>query len=186
MPLTPPSRRDLLRAGSALAGAVALGACGGSVAGPAPKARATATPTAGAVHLLDQALVVEHTTLYAYSLGVQLFGAATAPLATSFRQHHLDHRDRLRSLIAGLGGTPTPARASYDVGTPPGDENGILSLVATLEEEAARAHYAALRQIADPAILQQLGSIMADEAQHSAALRTVLQQDPAPAAFVTA
>src|SRR5438552_15222243 len=102
MPLPPPSRRDLLRTGSALAGAVALGACGGSVAGPAPKARATATPTAGAVHLLDQALVVEHTTLYAYSLGVLLFGDATAPLATSFRHHNLDRHYRLISLLVVL------------------------------------------------------------------------------------
>ena len=184
MPPPQPTRRDLLRAGSALAGAGALGACGGGGSGPAPPA--LATPIAGAVHVLNAALVVEHTTLYAYAQGMTLFGSQTAPLAVSFRPHHLDHRDRLRSLITGLGGTPTPARPSYDIGAPPADENGVLSLVATLEEEAARTQYAALRQIADPAILQQLGSIMADEAQHSAALRTVLQQDPAPAGFVTA
>jgi len=184
MPLPQPTRRDLLRAGAVLAGAAALGACGGGGAGPAPSAQAT--PTAGAAHVLNAALVVEHTTLYAYAQGMSLFGSQTAPLAAAFRQHHLDHRDRLRTLITGLGGTPTPARDSYDIGAPPSDENGVLSLVATLEEEAARAHYTALRQIADPAILQQLGSIMADEGQHSAALRTVLQQDPAPAAFVTA
>ena len=184
MPLPQPTRRDVLRAGSALTGAAALVACGGGGSGPAPTARAT--PTAGAVHVLDAALVVEHTTLYAYAQGMSRFGSQTAPLATAFRQHHLDHRDRLRSLITGLGGTPTPARDSYDIGSPPSDENGVLSLVATLEEEATRAHYAALRQIADPAILQQLASIMADEAQHSAALRAVLQQDPAPAALVTA
>ncbi|HEX6493024.1 MAG TPA: DUF4439 domain-containing protein [Candidatus Dormibacteraeota bacterium] len=186
MPPIPPSRRDLLRAGSALVGAAALGACGGGGSGPEPSSRASASPAGGTVHLLDAALVVEHTTLYAYARGMSLFGSATGPLATAFRQHHLDHRDRLRTLITGLGGIPTPARDSYDIGAPPADENGVLSLVATLEEEAARAHYAALRQISDPAVLQQLGSIMADEAQHSAALRTVLQQDPAPAAFVSA
>lgn len=181
----PPSRRDLLRAGSALAGTVALGGCGGGGQGPTPPgARATATPE-GIVRVLDTSLVVEHTTLYAYALGSYLLGAATAPLGAAFRQHHLDHRDRLSSLITGLGGIPTPARSSYDIGTPPTDENGMVSLVATLEEEATRAHFAALRQIADPAILQALGSIMADEAQHSAALRAVLQQDPAPTALVS-
>jgi bacterioferritin (cytochrome b1) len=182
MPPMPPSRRDLLRSGVGLAGAAALTACGGGGSATSPPA----SPAAGPVHVLNTVLVLEHTTLHAYAQGMSLFGTATAPLATAFRQHHLDHRDRLRSLITGLGGTPTPARDSYDIGTAPTDENGVLSLVATLEEEAARAHYAALRQIADPAVLQQLGSIMADEAQHSAALRAVLQQDPAPSAFVSA
>jgi bacterioferritin (cytochrome b1) len=186
MPHPPPSRRDVLRAGSALTGAIALGGCGGDGSGPAPTGRATASPPGGAVHVLNTALVVENTTLYAYAQGQSLLGAVTAPLGTAFRRHHLDHRDRLASLISGLGGTPTPARSSYDIGTPPTDENGMLGLVASLEEEATRSHYAALRQISDPAILQALASIMADEAQHSAALRTVLQQDPAPAALVSA
>jgi bacterioferritin (cytochrome b1) len=181
MPHPPPSRRDVLRAGSAIAGAVALGGCGGGGSGPAPSARAPAGP----VHVLNAALVVEHTTLYAYAQGSSLLGAATAPLGTAFRQHHLDHRDRLSSLITGLGGRPAPARSRYDIGAPPTDENGMLNLVATLEEEAARSHDAALRQISDPAILQALASIMAAEAQHSAALRTVLQQDPAPEALVS-
>jgi bacterioferritin (cytochrome b1) len=186
MPHPPPSRRDLLRAGSALAGAVALGGCGGGGSGPAPTARPATGPPPGAVQVLNAALVVEHTTLYAYAQGASLLGPVTAPLATAFRQHHLDHRDRLSSLVTALGGTPAPARSSYDIGTPPTDENGVLSLVASLEEEATRSHYAALRQISDPATVQALASIMADEAQHSAALRTVLQQDPAPEALVSA
>jgi bacterioferritin (cytochrome b1) len=187
MPQPPPTRRDVLRAGTAVAGATALSACGGD--GSASRTGAptrSAAPAADPVHVLNQALVVEHTTLYAYTLGLPLLGSQTAPLATAFRQHHIDHRDRLIQLIRDLGGTPTPARDSYDLGAPPTDENGMVSLAATLEEEAARAGYSALRQLDDPATQQTLGSIMGDEAQHAAALRTVLQQDPAPASFVSA
>jgi bacterioferritin (cytochrome b1) len=187
MPQPPPTRRDVLRAGAAAAGAGALSACGGG-----GSASRTGVPTRSAttapdpVHVLDQALVVEHTTVYAYTLGVPLLGSLTAPMATAFRLHHIDHRDLLIRLIRGLGGTPTPARDSYDIGTPPTDEGGMVSLAATLEEQAARAGFAALRQLHDPATQQALGSIMGDEAQHAAALRTVLQQDPAPASFVSA
>jgi bacterioferritin (cytochrome b1) len=107
------------------------------------------------------------------------------PLATGFRQNHVDHRDRLAQVISGLGGTPTPARDSYDLGPPPADEGTMTSLATTLEEQSAKAHFSALRQLADPIVTQLLASIMGDEAQHSALLRTVLQQDPAPASFVT-
>jgi hypothetical protein len=187
MPQPPPTRRDVLRAGSAVAGAVALTACGqnGSATGT-PGPTHSATPVPDPVHILDQLLLVEHTTVYAYTLGIPLLGSVTAPLATAFRLHHIDHRERLIQLIRGLGGTPTPARDSYDIGTPPADENGMVSLAASLEERSARAGYAALRQLGDPATQQTLGSIMAAEAQHAAALSTVLQQDPAPASLVSA
>ncbi len=185
MPERPPSRRDLLRAGTAMAGTVALAGCGGG--GAAVRSpRATLAPDP--IHVLDGVLVVEHTNVYAYGLGQGLLGAITAPLAAGFRQHHADHRDRLIRLIRSLGGTPTPARTTYDIGTPPTDEEGMVTLLGALEEQAARAHYAALRRIAeiiDPALLQTLGSIMADEAEHAAALAIVLRADPAPAAFVS-
>jgi hypothetical protein len=187
MPEPTPSRRDLLRAGTAVAGAAALAGCGGG-GGSAPttgSATASTGPTADPVQVLDGVLAVEHTTVYAYGLGASLLGAVTAPLAAGFRQSHADHRDRLAQLIRSLGGTPSPARPSYDVGTPPTDEQGMVTLLASLEEEATRAHYAALRQIGDPALLQTLGSIMADEAEHAAALRIVLREDPAPASFVS-
>ncbi|HEY0410425.1 MAG TPA: DUF4439 domain-containing protein [Candidatus Dormibacteraeota bacterium] len=176
------TRRSLLQATGAAASGVALGACGGSTPGPGPGL----TPRPGdAVRVLNQVLVTEHTVIHAYTAGLPLLGSVIAPLATAFRQNHVDHRDRLAQVIAGLGGTPTPARDSYDLGTPPADEATMTSLAATLEEQSARAHYAALRQLDDPTVVQLLASIMGDEAQHSAALRTVLQEDPAPASFVS-
>jgi bacterioferritin (cytochrome b1) len=176
------TRRSLLRATGAAAGGVVLGACGGS-----PPASGTgSTPRPGdAVRLLNQVLVAEHTVIHAYTVGLPLLGSVTAPLASAFRQHHVDHRDRLARVVTGLGGTPTPARDGYDLGTPPADEGTMTSLAATLEEQSARAHHAALRQLDDPIVVQLLASIMGDEAQHSAVLRTVLQEDPAPASFVS-
>ncbi|HEV7467922.1 MAG TPA: ferritin-like domain-containing protein [Candidatus Dormibacteraeota bacterium] len=177
-----PTRRSLLRAAGAAAGGVALGACGGSSPGTATGS----TPRPGdAVRVLNQVLVAEHTVINAYTVGLPLLGSVIAPLATAFRQNHVDHRDRLAQVITGLGGTPTPARGSYDLGTPPTDEGTTTSLAATLEEQSARAHYSALRQLDDPIVVQLLASIMGDEAQHSAVLRTLLQEDPAPASFVS-
>jgi bacterioferritin (cytochrome b1) len=187
MPQPPPTRRDVLRVGATVAGAAAVSACGGDGSASrtgAPTRSAAAAPDP--VHVLNQALVVEHTTVFAYTLGLPLLGSVTSPMATAFRQHHSDHRDLLIRLIRGLGGTPTPARDSYDIGAPPTDEGGMVSLAATLEEQAARAGFAALRQLDDPATQQTLGSILGDEAQHAAAWRTLLQQDPAPASFVSA
>lgn len=181
MPERPLSRRDLLRAGTAMAGTAALAGCGGGGAA----VRSPRSPAADPVHVLDGVLVIEHTNVYAYGLGQGLLGEVTAPLAADFRQHHADHRDRLIRLIGSLGGAPTPARTSYDVGATPADEEGMVTLLAALEEQAARAHYAALKLISDPALLQTLGSIMADEAEHAAALAIVLRADPAPAAFVS-
>ncbi len=177
------TRRSLLRASGAAAAGAALGACGGTPSGTGTGP----TPRPGdAVRVLNQLLVTEHTVIHAYTVGLPLLGSMTAPVATAFRQNHADHRDRLAEVITGLGGTPTPARDSYDLGTPPADEGTMTSLAATLEEQAAKAHYAALRQLDDPVVVQLLASIMGDEAQHSAVLRTVLQQDPAPASFVSA
>ena len=177
-----PTRRSLLQAAGVAAGGVALGACGGSPSGTG----AGSSPRPGdAVRVLNQVLVAEHTVIHAYTVGLPLLGSVTAPLATAFRQNHVDHRDRLAHVIAGLGGTPTPARDSYDLGTPPADEGTMTSLAATLEEQSTKAHFSALRQLDDPVVVQLLASIMGDEAQHSAALRTVLQEDPAPASFVS-
>ena len=176
------TRRALLRATGTAAGGVALGACGGSPQGTGPGA----TPrSADAIRILDQVLVTEHTVIHAYTVGLPLLGSVIAPLATAFRQNHVEHRDRLAQVITGLGGTPTPPRDSYDLGTPPADEGTMTSLAATLEEQSARAHYAALRQLDDPTVVQLLASIMGDEAQHSAVLRNVLQEDPAPTSFVS-
>jgi bacterioferritin (cytochrome b1) len=177
-----PTRRSLLRAAGVAAGGAALGACGGSPAGTGTGS--TPRPQ-DVVRVLDLVLVAEHAVIHAYTVGLPLLGSVTTPLATAFRQNHVDHRDRLAQVISGLGGTPTPARESYDLGTPPADEGTMTSLAATLEEQSARAHFAALRQLDDPVAAQLLASIMGDEAQHSAVLRTVLQQDPAPASFVS-
>jgi bacterioferritin (cytochrome b1) len=177
-----PTRRSLLRAVGTAAGGVALGACGGSPSGTGTGS----TPRPGdAVRVLNQLLVAEHTIIHAYTVGLPLLGSVTATLAAAFRQNHVDHRDRLAHVISGLGGTPTPARDSDDLGPPPADEGTTMSLAASLEEQSARAHYSALRQLDDPVVVQLLASIMGDEAQHSAVLRTVLQQDPAPASFVS-
>jgi bacterioferritin (cytochrome b1) len=179
-PLPTPSRRAFLRATTAT-GAAALGACGGSGAGPT--AKATATTAVGA---LNGALVLEHTAVHAYTVGLPLLGPVTQPLATGFRQNHIDHRDRLIQIIRGLGGTPTPAKDSYDIGAAPADEQAMVSLAADLEDRAARTYYATLQKLDDPTVVQTLGSIMGDEAQHAAVLRSALQQDPAPASFVVA
>ena len=183
MPPTRPTRRRLLGAAGAAVGAAALGGCGG---GPAPHRGGPSPTPADAVHLLDAALVVEHTTVHGYDVAVPLLSATTATSGSAFRQHHVDHRDRLAQIISRLGGTPTPAKDTYDIGPAPADEAGALSLLTSLEEQAAKTHLSTLSRLGDAGLLQALGSIMADEAQHAAVLRTVLQQDPAPSAFMTA
>jgi len=183
--LPTPSRREVLRAAAAGAAGLGTAACGGGGGGTAS---GTPTPStrAATVDALNAALVREHTAVDAYGVALPLLGTVTTPLGRAFRQHHADHRDRLGQIVRALGGTPTPAQDRYDIGPSPGDEHGAVNLLAALEDRSTAAHYTTLQRLTDPSLLQTLGSIMADEAQHAAVLRSALQLDPAPASFVTA
>jgi rubrerythrin len=108
-----------------------------------------------------------------------LSGQAAA-LAKSFGAHEDQHVQALSQLINQLGGKPAPApSAKFGLS----DQASFLRLAVTLEDLGVAAYNGAAPLVKTPDILSALGSIANVEARHSAALRSLAGQDPAPAAF---
>ena len=105
----------------------------------------------------------------------------------------MEHRDALAKTIKAFSGKPVEAQAKYDVvkiASGVGvkelkSEKDIVQLAMELERQATSAYYGAIPSIASKDVLKAAVSIMADEAQHTAILRSALGQDPVPSAFVS-
>ena len=108
-----------------------------------------------------------------------LTGQAAA-LAKSFGGHEDQHVQALSQLINQLGGKPAAApQAKFGLT----DQASFLRLAVTLEDLGVAAYNGAAPLVKTPDVLAALGSIVNVEARHSAALRSLAGQDPAPAAF---
>jgi rubrerythrin len=108
-----------------------------------------------------------------------LTGQAAA-LAKSFGSQEDQHVTTISQLFNQLGGKP-PAAPKAKFGLT--DEASFLRLAVTLEDLGVAAYNGATALVKTPDILSALGSIVNVEARHSAALRALAGQDPAPAAF---
>ena len=108
-----------------------------------------------------------------------LTGQAAA-LAKSFGAHEDEHVKALSQLVSQLGGQPPPASgAKFGLS----DQASFLKLAVQLEDLGVAAYNGAAPLVKTPDILSALGSIVNVEARHSAALRSLAGQDPAPQAF---
>jgi Ferritin-like domain len=108
-----------------------------------------------------------------------LSGTAAA-LAKSFGGHEDQHVQALSQLVNQLGGKPAAApKAKFGLT----DQASFLRIAVALEDLGVAAYNGAIPLVKTPDILSALGSIVNVEARHSAALRSLAGQDPAPAAF---
>ncbi|OYT69692.1 MAG: ferritin, partial [Chloracidobacterium sp. CP2_5A] len=138
--------------------------------------------------LLNAALALEHQAIAAYDVGAGtgLLKGETLELARHFQSQHRAHRDLLVEEIRKLGASPAVALASYSFK----DKNGapvelktaaeVLVFALGLEAGAASAYLGLLPQLASKAMLPVVAGVACDEAQHAAALRLLLRQQPAP------
>ncbi|HTL98358.1 MAG TPA: ferritin-like domain-containing protein [Holophagaceae bacterium] len=129
------------------------------------------------VALLNTALELEHTAIYAYGFaaGSGLLSKGVAEVGGLFKGSHETHRAALTEAIKAQKGFPIAAKKSYtfaafDLKT----EGDILRLALFLEMGAAHAYHEALRQFRNKGLLDAAGRIMGDEVSHAAVLRGAL------------
>lgn len=136
------------------------------------------------VTALNTVLAIEHQAIYAYTtLAPKLTTPAVLALATGFLKDHTAHRDALIGKVGSLGGTPVPAKATYDLSPAPTTEAQVVKAAAGLEALAAATYFKLLPGLGDPALLAFLATIMGDEAQHAAVLEAALGKPPVPGSF---
>ena len=103
-----------------------------------------------------------------------------ATLAKSFGSHEDQHVKAITQLITQLGGKPAAApKAKFGLS----DQASFLRLAVTFEDLGVAAYNGAAPLLKTPDLLSALGAIVNVEARHSAALRLLAGQDPAPSAF---
>lgn len=178
------TRRDFFKA-AAIAGISSAAIIGGL------PTTASAYDKEGDIKIMNIALSLEHQAIAAYKAGAGLLKDPVLKVAVGFMKQHEAHRDALASTIKQFGGTPVEAAASYDVAKLAA-ENGVkelkkdtdvLQLAMKLEDGAARAYFSVLAKLESKDVLKAAVAIMADEAMHTAVLRSALGQDPSPKAF---
>jgi hypothetical protein len=172
---------------STLMGGATLAASGGLLGcrKPATAPGGDARPT-GDLSILNGALVLEHTAIYAYGLagGSGLLSKGVLAVGGTFKSSHESHREALSAVIRSLGGSPADPRSEYDFSAfELKSEADVLRLALFLEMTAARAYQAAVSQFKTKPLLDAAARIMGDEVSHATVLRAALGK--APVGFYT-
>jgi rubrerythrin len=146
------------------------------------------------IQIMNTALGLEHQAIAAYQAGAEtkLLSDGVLKVAVKFMDQHKQHRDALAATIKKFGGKPVDAQSKYDVVaiakgvgvTNIAAEKDVITLAMKLEDQATKAYLGALPQLENKDVIKAAASIMADEAQHTAILRSALGEDPVPQAFV--
>lgn len=135
----------------------------------------------GDVEILNYALTLEYLETEFYNRAPEGLPGDAMMLAQQFGAHEQAHVDALTQTITDLGGTPAelPMFDFPDIDTP----DGFLALAQVLEDTGVSAYNGAAPQIESMEVLAAAGSIVQVEARHAAAIRLLLEQEPAPDAF---
>lgn len=179
---TPTTRRAMLKASAvaALTGAASL-----ATMGLAEAATRNSGARKGDIALLNLALGLEQQAIWAYGAAAgkltdTAVGNTVKALALRNQADHKAHRDVLITTIKHLGGTPVPAKSSYDLsayihhgeGNLDSDAN-IAKLALALEVDAVLAYQTAAPRLKMPELQAAALSILPDEAGHATAIRAV-------------
>jgi hypothetical protein len=191
-PHDPRSRRAFLRTagagGAAGASAVLLAACGGS-APRSSKQAAAASETleirASDVEILNTVLDLEHAAIAAYTAGIPLLTGRPRAAAVRFLGQELSHATKIAGAVKGAGGKPNEPRARYDLGNPRGPAQ-VLALLDQVESSLVDVYLDAIPKLSPGWLRANVASILANEGQHIAVLRSARGLPPAPSAFLTA
>ena len=133
------------------------------------------------VGLLNTALELEHTAIFAYGLaaGSGLLSKGVLGVGGLFKTSHETHREALTAVIKQLGGFPMAPRKDYDLSAfELKTEVDVLRLALFLEMKAARTYQKAISQFHNAKLLDAAARIMGDEVSHAAVLRGALGKGP--------
>jgi len=179
---------------------------GGAIVGASTALTLSATlpsqAEAGDLAILNAAIDLENQGIWAYGvaggkLSQTTVGKTVLTLGLRNRADHVKHRDALAGLVKQLGGTPAPAKESYDLSSyiQAGEGNldsdvNIAKLALALEVDAALAYIAAFSKLKGASLLAAAGTIAPVEASHATAIRAAFialgtQIEYVPAAFVS-
>jgi rubrerythrin len=136
------------------------------------------------VVVLNSALDLEHQAVAAYTAALDVLTGENLRAARQFRDHERQHVVRLSAAIKEIGGKPSAARAKYTFPRLNSQED-VLRFATKLENTAISAYIDAVPRLNDPDLRAAGASIMANEAEHLAALNSALGLRTAPTAFVT-
>lgn len=175
------TRGRLLRSSGAglAASAVLLSGCGGKSSRPGAP-RIGGADAARLNGLLD----LKHRTIGAYTAGIPLLAGGTLSAAQRFLGQELSHADELSGLVKRTGAVADRPSDSYDFGHPR-SAVAVLRLLHAAETAQLAAYIAVIPRLVPGASRAAAASILADDAQHVAVLRSALALDPVPSAFVT-
>ena len=160
---------------------LASGAAALALPGAARAAGKTGPRPPSDVALLNVALELEHTAIFAYGVaaGSGLLSQGALAAGGLFKGSHESHREALTGAIHSLGGFPIAAREAYDLSAfELKTEADVLRLALFLEMKAAHTYQKALAQFRHRRLLDTAGRILGDEVGHAAALRFVLGKGP--------
>lgn len=166
------TRRSFLQILAGTAAASSLPLLGGGAKGSRPPSD---------VALLNVALELEHTAIYAYGLaaGSGLLSKGSLGVGGLFKASHETHREALTAVVKQAGGFPMGPRKDYDLSAfDLKTEADVLRLALFLEMRAARTYQKALSQFRNPRLLDAAARIMGDEVSHAAVLRGALGKGP--------
>lgn len=144
-----------------------------------------AAPTQADMDILKSAISAEQKAQAAYAAGAASgkLDAATVAVATKIMNQHAEHEKAETAALVKMGGTAPAKPASFDFPTFNTAED-ILKYALGLEQDAANAYFAAVKQLQDNSLVLAVISIQNDEAQHVAVLRSALKMDPSPVSFL--
>jgi rubrerythrin len=136
----------------------------------------------GDVDILNFALTLEYLEAAFYADGLKrakLTGEAKKQ-AKTFGDQEQEHVDALTATIKKLGGKPV---AAPKVEFPFTDQKSFLKLAQVFEDTGVSAYNGAAPMIKSKEVLAAAGSIVQVEARHAGAIRLLIGENPAPAAF---
>jgi rubrerythrin len=189
-------RRSVLKAGMLFGAASAFAALGTVLGRPASayavgkdKMKADKKMDKGGdAKILNVALGLEYQAIYAYDVaaGTGLLSGQLKDVALLFQSQHKEHAQLEADAISSLGATPVDRMEKYDLGdlSKIKTDKDLLAFALGLEQGAASAYMGVLKSLASPDIITVAAGIGANEAQHAALLRFVLQQNPVPSSVV--
>ena len=181
-----PTRREALgRAGGAglLAYTAGLAGCGSS----GSRGRLGALPAQARelnLTILRQGLELERQAIAAYTAGIPLLKGRVQQAARRFLDQEISHAGALAALIKQGRGKVSKPRANYTLGQPRSSKE-VLGLLHGLEQAQLAFYVKMVPSLTPGSLVAELGSLLANDAQHVAILRGALGLPPLTGAFVT-
>jgi Ferritin-like domain len=177
-----PSRRAVLR--TAMAGAAALLAGCGRVNPLHQRVKKAGQVPFGDIALLQGLLDLELMMIAAYTDGTPLLDPVSAKAARQFLLQELAHAGELAGLLRQARVKPHQAKQYYNLGHPQSSTE-VVELLHRIESALITSYQLTIPRLQSPLIRGAVATILANDAQHVAVLRSVLGDEPVPSALVS-